>query len=94
MRSGLRRSRMHEARRVGVTVPFFFAGADSKPYQSDGDGRLPLTSTISSPLRTACVVGMGNWFDHRRLLEPIGNIPPAEAEERYYAVLERPAMAA
>jgi putative transposase len=29
-----------------------------------------------------------------RLLEPIGNIPPAEAEERYYAMLEEPAMAA
>jgi hypothetical protein len=27
-------------------------------------------------------------------LEPIGNIPPAEAEERYYAMLEQPAMAA
>jgi transposase InsO family protein len=24
------------------------------------------------------------WFNHRRLLEPIGNIPPAEAEARYY----------
>jgi putative transposase len=35
-----------------------------------------------------------DWFNHRRLLEPIGNIPPAEAEERYYAMLERPAMAA
>jgi putative transposase len=23
------------------------------------------------------------WFDHRRLLEPIGNIPPAEAEALY-----------
>ena len=22
-----------------------------------------------------------DWFNHRRLLEPIGNIPPAEAEE-------------
>ena len=32
--------------------------------------------------------------DHRRLLEPIGNIPPAEAEQRYYAMLEQPAMAA
>jgi transposase InsO family protein len=21
-----------------------------------------------------------DWFNHRRLLEPIGNIPPAEAE--------------
>jgi hypothetical protein len=26
--------------------------------------------------------------------EPIGNIPPAEAEERYYAMLNEPAMAA
>jgi putative transposase len=35
-----------------------------------------------------------DWFNTRRLLEPIGNIPPAEAEERYYAILEKPAMAA
>jgi putative transposase len=35
-----------------------------------------------------------DWFNHRRLLEPIGNIPPAEAEERYYAILKSPAMAA
>jgi putative transposase len=25
------------------------------------------------------------WFNNRRLLEPIGNIPPAEAEKRYYS---------
>ena len=31
---------------------------------------------------------------NRRLLEPIGNIPPAEAEQRYYAMLDEPAMAA
>ena len=35
-----------------------------------------------------------DWFNHRRLLEPIGNIPPAEAEARYYAQTENPAMAA
>jgi transposase InsO family protein len=35
-----------------------------------------------------------DWFNHRRLLEPIGNIPPAEAEARYYATLEETAMAA
>ena len=35
-----------------------------------------------------------DWFNNRRLLEPIGNIPPAEAEERYYASLAEPAMAA
>ena len=26
-----------------------------------------------------------DWFNNRRLLEPIGNIPPAEAEARFYA---------
>ena len=31
---------------------------------------------------------------NRRLLEPIGNIPPAEAEERHYAMLEQSDMAA
>ena len=35
-----------------------------------------------------------DWFHNRRLLEPIGNIPPAEAEKRYYAMTEQPAMAA
>ena len=35
-----------------------------------------------------------DWFNHRRLLEPIGNIPPAEAEARYYAQTEHVAMAA
>ncbi|MBG6211990.1 transposase-like protein [Labrenzia sp. EL_126] len=29
-----------------------------------------------------------NWFNHRRLLEPIGNIPPAEAVGQYYAALD------
>lgn len=35
-----------------------------------------------------------DWFNNRRLLEPIGNMPPAEAEARYYAGLEKPALAA
>ncbi|GLR79149.1 hypothetical protein GCM10007856_18230 [Azospirillum oryzae] len=35
-----------------------------------------------------------DWFNHRRLLEPIGNIPPAEAEARYYAQADDVAMAA
>ncbi|ALK10623.1 Integrase core domain protein [Blastochloris viridis] len=35
-----------------------------------------------------------DWFNNRRLLAPIGNIPPAEAEARYYAMLEETAMAA
>jgi transposase InsO family protein len=35
-----------------------------------------------------------DWFNTRRLLEPIGNVPPAEAEAAYYASLEQPRMAA
>jgi len=29
-----------------------------------------------------------HWFNTRRLLEPIGKVPPAEAEARYYAKTE------
>jgi len=35
-----------------------------------------------------------DWFNNRRLLEPIGNIPPAEAEAIYYAQIEEFAMVA
>jgi transposase InsO family protein len=35
-----------------------------------------------------------DWFNNRRLLEPIGNIPPAEAEARYYNQEEIHAAAA
>ena len=35
-----------------------------------------------------------DWFNHRRLLEPIGDVPPAEFEQAYYRELEESAMAA
>ncbi|MEE9273188.1 MAG: IS3 family transposase, partial [Robiginitomaculum sp.] len=35
-----------------------------------------------------------DWFNHKRILEPIGNIPPAEAEENYYANLDKVPKAA
>ena len=35
-----------------------------------------------------------NWFNHHRLLEPIDNIPPVEAEEIYCQQLTEPAQAA
>jgi putative transposase len=35
-----------------------------------------------------------DWFNHRRLLEPIGNVPPAEAEARYYTQLAATPLAA
>jgi transposase InsO family protein len=30
------------------------------------------------------------WFNHHRLMEPLGYIPPAEAEANYYRQLETP----
>lgn len=35
-----------------------------------------------------------DWFNNRRLLSPVGNVPPAEAEAAYYASLEEPAAIA
>jgi transposase InsO family protein len=35
-----------------------------------------------------------DWFNHRRLLEPLGNIPPAEAEANFFALDDQAAMAA
>ena len=35
-----------------------------------------------------------DWYNNRRLLEPIGNVAPAEAEAAYYAELEAMPMAA
>ena len=35
-----------------------------------------------------------DWFNNRRLLEPIGNIPPAEAEAAYYAMPAEQPLAA
>jgi transposase InsO family protein len=35
-----------------------------------------------------------DWFNNKRLLEPIGHIPPAEAEANYYAAIKENAIAA
>ena len=35
-----------------------------------------------------------DWYNNRRLLEPIGNMPPAKAEARHYAQNKAPALAA
>ena len=35
-----------------------------------------------------------DWFNNRRLLEPIGDVPPAEYEMMYYRKLEESAMVA
>ncbi len=35
-----------------------------------------------------------DWFNHWRLLEPIGNVPPVELEATYYRQQEESAEAA
>ena len=35
-----------------------------------------------------------DWFNNRRLLEPIGDVPPAEKEAAYYQQIEESALAA
>ena len=35
-----------------------------------------------------------DWFNNRRLLEPIGDVPPMEFESMYYRQLEESAVAA
>jgi transposase InsO family protein len=35
-----------------------------------------------------------DWFNNRRILEPIGNITPAEAEQQFYAAMDHVPLAA
>ena len=35
-----------------------------------------------------------DWFNHRRLLGPIGHVPPVEYEQQYYLAQEAPVIAA
>jgi transposase InsO family protein len=35
-----------------------------------------------------------DWFNHRRMLEPIGNVSPAELEMAYYRQQEESAIPA
>ena len=69
-----------------------------------------LAETINGLYKTEVIHKRGPWrtvdeveyatlewvdsFNNRRLLEPIGNIPPAELEMAYYRQLEQSAMVA
>jgi len=68
------------------------------PRRSTASSR-PRSFTRRGPWRSLEAVGFAtlervDWFDTRRLLDPIGNIPPAEAEEHCYAEPETRAVAA
>lgn len=52
-----------------------------------------------APWKTREAVGLAtlewmSWFNHHRLLGPLGYIPPAEAEANYYKQLSGQAIAA
>jgi transposase InsO family protein len=53
--------------------------------------RAPWTTKEAVELATSEWV---SWFNHHRLLEPIGYIPPAEAEDHYYQQLSELPVAA
>jgi hypothetical protein len=40
------------------------------------------------------LLGMVNWFVNQRLLQPLGNIPPVEFEQRHYRRQQIPTMVA
>jgi putative transposase len=52
------------------------------------------TPPTVDPNRVIASLTWVDWFNNRRLQEPIGNIPPAEAEERFYAMLSEQKRAA
>jgi transposase InsO family protein len=63
------------------------------------DDQRPLQGRRHSPPRTVASFetvefATLTWFNNRRLLQPIGNIPPAEAEARYYAMINQQKLAA
>jgi len=53
---------------------------------------LKAAASLSRLLR--CCSQRVDWFDNRRLLRSIGNIPPAEAEAAFYDALENKPIAA
>jgi hypothetical protein len=89
---------------MGVSPAAGAAGVDAMCALIDGVTEYALAETISGLYKTEVIHRRGpwrsfeavefatlewvDWFNSRRLLEPIGNIPPAEAEARYYAMLE------
>ncbi len=109
VQGGFKRSSQHldESDRIGhseATITPFWAGSVGDSYDN------ALAETITGlykaeiirrrgPWRSFGAVEFGtvewvDWFTNRRLVEPIGDIPPAEAEKRRYAMLEQPATAA
>jgi transposase InsO family protein len=67
-----------EAQDVGVQVVF-------DGHHRQGDGRIPRGATPGRPKAAVELATLQwvAWFNNQRLLESIGDIPPAGAEQRY-----------
>jgi len=46
-----------------------------------------MPGTAQADRERAASFAVASWFNNCRLIEPIGKIPPAEAEHCYYAML-------
>ena len=69
-----------------------FSKRVSNPLHND----LTLAFLVGLAILTLTVVFLYwvDWFNNRRLFEPIGNVPPREKEIEYYQKLQGSAMAA
>jgi transposase-like protein len=69
-----------------------FGGTDQWSIQ--GRSHSPSWAVAQRRGRRICPLEWVDGFNNRRLLEPTGNIPPAEAEANFHAALEAKDMAA
>jgi hypothetical protein len=63
---------------MSTTVRPAWSGRQSRRQEPEPNGTLKLA----------------DWFNHRRLLESIGNVPPAESEETHYREESEPEYSA
>ena len=84
---------------IRYTERFAEAGSESAVGSAGDSYDNALAETVIGPFKAEVIHRRGpwrsfeaveyatlewvDWFKHRRLLEPIGNVPPAEAEARY-----------
>ena len=90
-------ARPHRHRGVGRCTPSTLESAVELRLGEKRAGRLEdvvgpaqlldLTLQRFNALTLVGAEAIPGWFNHHRLLEPIGYIPPAEAEDKYYRQL-------
>jgi transposase InsO family protein len=64
-------------------MAIFLIERDQKSWSSASKTVLTLTWRSLEAAEYATLEWV-DWFNHHRLLEPIGHVPPAEFEQEYY----------